>query len=108
MMEAVRTSETSVYSKETTLQFIPEGSHLRSYFLIRAVGNNNMAGVQILWGPVSEWCEVICVRKAETFVNSLYVTYYFHLDTLRILIRVGFDCMTPTHEPSAIDSELNV
>jgi len=28
MMEAVRTSETSVYSNETTRRYIPEGSHL--------------------------------------------------------------------------------
>jgi hypothetical protein len=28
-MEAVRTSETSVYSNETTRLYIPEGSHLR-------------------------------------------------------------------------------
>jgi hypothetical protein len=27
-MEAVRTSETSVYSNEITLRYIPEGSHL--------------------------------------------------------------------------------
>jgi hypothetical protein len=30
MMEAVRTSETSVYSNETTLRYIPEGSQLHS------------------------------------------------------------------------------
>jgi hypothetical protein len=28
MMEAVRTSETSVYSNETTRRYIPEGSNL--------------------------------------------------------------------------------
>jgi hypothetical protein len=28
MMEAVRTSETSAYSNETTRRYIPEGSHL--------------------------------------------------------------------------------
>jgi hypothetical protein len=30
MMEAVRTSETSVYSKETTRRYIPEGSKLHT------------------------------------------------------------------------------
>jgi hypothetical protein len=29
-MEAVRTSETSVYSNETTLCYIPEGSNLQN------------------------------------------------------------------------------
>jgi predicted secreted protein len=29
MMEAVRTSETSVYSNETTARYIPEGSNLQ-------------------------------------------------------------------------------
>jgi hypothetical protein len=29
-MEAIRTSETSVYSIETTRRYIPEGSHLQS------------------------------------------------------------------------------
>jgi acyl-CoA hydrolase len=29
MMEAVRTSETSVYSKENTRRYIPEGSYLQ-------------------------------------------------------------------------------
>jgi hypothetical protein len=29
MMEAVRTSETLVYSSETTRRYIPEGSHLQ-------------------------------------------------------------------------------
>jgi hypothetical protein len=30
MMEAVRTYETSVYSNDTTLRYIPEDSHLHS------------------------------------------------------------------------------
>jgi hypothetical protein len=30
MMEAVRTSETSVYSNETTRRYIPEGSNLHT------------------------------------------------------------------------------
>jgi hypothetical protein len=30
MMEAVRTSETSVYSNETTWRYIPEGSHIHT------------------------------------------------------------------------------
>jgi hypothetical protein len=30
MMEAVRTSETSVYSNEITRRYIPEGSHLHN------------------------------------------------------------------------------
>jgi len=33
VMEAVRTSETSVYSNETTRRYIPEGSNLRSRYL---------------------------------------------------------------------------
>jgi hypothetical protein len=31
MMEAVRTSETSVYSNETARRYIPEGSHPQNY-----------------------------------------------------------------------------
>jgi hypothetical protein len=30
MMEAVRTSETSVYSKESTRRYIPEGTNLHN------------------------------------------------------------------------------
>jgi hypothetical protein len=33
MMEAVRTSETSVYSNETTRRYVPEGSHLNIKFI---------------------------------------------------------------------------
>jgi hypothetical protein len=37
IMEAVRTSETSVYSKETTWRYIPEGSNLLTLFYLFVV-----------------------------------------------------------------------
>jgi hypothetical protein len=37
MMEAVRTSEKSVYSKETTWCYIPEGSHLQLFSWLESV-----------------------------------------------------------------------
>jgi hypothetical protein len=39
MMDAVRTSETSVYSSETTRRYMPEDSHLLSNLLIIEVTN---------------------------------------------------------------------
>jgi len=34
IMEAACTSETSIYSKETTRRYIPEGSNLHTFYLI--------------------------------------------------------------------------
>jgi hypothetical protein len=60
MMEAVRTSETSVFSKETTLRCIPESSHLNSrrenmkYLIFAFVGSfNNEHEMNAVWLIVS-------------------------------------------------------
>jgi hypothetical protein len=38
IMEVVRTSETSVYSNETTRRYIPEGANLHTFnFLVNAI-----------------------------------------------------------------------
>jgi hypothetical protein len=49
MMEAVRTSETLVYSNETTWRYIPEGSNLHSRRRENLKSRISFMSLQFLW-----------------------------------------------------------
>jgi hypothetical protein len=64
-MEALRTSETSVYSNETTLRYIPVGSYLNTIHIYNGMG-------QPAKGVIFE---LFTIRTHNTDERRMYVVF---------------------------------
>jgi hypothetical protein len=79
MLEAVRTSETSVYSKETTRRYIQEGSNLRSWMTPKFDGVDWSR--VIVYSLKSDVAGLFVFRRVTSFCNS---STYRSIDDVRL------------------------
>jgi hypothetical protein len=71
IMEAVHISEPSVYSKEITWRYIPEGANLHTRH-----GENPKCQIIVIWLHVSNWDSVIITITEITSVNIVVLGCY--------------------------------
>jgi hypothetical protein len=95
-MEAVRASETSVYSKETTWRYIPEGSHLQQICQSKVSRRNNkllLITLDIVWclqcrlKLISCYCQKMpcnpaTIRNEQTVWRFLYGIWWAKVSDL--------------------------